>query len=66
MKIYSAEKVAKWKAEAQRRKGLSWSIADDWSDNRIINLAISHENLRCTVEWLAEQVRTTRDTGERS
>ncbi|KKM45480.1 hypothetical protein LCGC14_1560670 [marine sediment metagenome] len=50
MKIYSAEKVAKWKAEAQRRKGLSWSIADDWSDNRIINLAISHESLRCQME----------------
>jgi len=54
-KIYSAEKVAKWKAEARRRKGLSWSVADDWSDNRVINLANSHEALRNQVEYLTKQ-----------
>ena len=66
MKIYSTEQVAKWRAEAQRRKGLEWFVYDYWSENRIVNLAISHENLRYKMEYLAEELRTTRDTGERS
>ncbi len=55
-RIFSPEKVWKWKAEAQRRKRLAWSIADDWSDNRIVQLVNSHEALRVKVEYLIERL----------
>ena len=49
----SDEQVAKWRAEAERRKGLDYSVDAGWAYNRIIDLAISHYKLSNALAWLA-------------
>ncbi len=49
--------VAKWRAEAERRKRLGCSADAAWAYNRIVDLAINHHKLISSIKWLDERLR---------